>query len=328
MRQLTIGANDCNQRIDKFLAKRFRNMPNALIYKFIRKKCVLVNRKKVTERYILQEGDVLSFFISDEFFGEEREKKPYESIKPQVCIAYEDENILIADKPAGLIVHADDREQYNTLINHIQAYLFQKGEFHPERENYFAPALCNRIDRNTQGLVIAAKNAKSLAEMNEIIKRRLLEKRYLAVVHGKPTEPDGTLRTRLEKDQKTNTVHQSAKYGKEAVTKYHVLAYNRDKQLSLLEIELLTGRTHQIRAQFASIGHPLLGDGKYAVNKADRAMGYAYQALCSYSLRFFPGKECPTEDFPLLSYLRGLTVRANSPAFLQLFPQYGKSTSK
>lgn len=295
-------------------------MPNALIYKFIRKKCVSVNRKKVTERYILQEGDVLSFFISDEFFGEEQESRPYESIRPQLCVAYEDENILIADKPAGLIVHADDREQYNTLINHIQAYLLQKGEYHPEQENCFAPALCNRIDRNTQGLVIAAKNARALAEMNKIIKCRLLEKRYLAVVHGRFTEQDGVLHTRLEKDQKTNKVHQSAKYGKEAITKYRVLAYHKEKQLSLLEIELLTGRTHQIRAQFATIGHPLLGDGKYAVNKADRAFGYTYQALCSYSLRFFPGKEPLQETFPCLSYLKGLSVQASDPAFLQLFP--------
>lgn len=314
MRTLTIGPNDSGQRIDKFMSKRFKTMPTALIYKFIRKKCVSVNKKKVSENYILQEGDTLFFYISDEFFGDTAKNEPFRKLKPELTVAYEDENILIVDKPAGLIVHADENETYNTLINHILAYLFQKGEYKPEEENCFAPALCNRIDRNTEGLVIAAKNARALAEMNEIIKQRFVEKKYLTVVHGMFDKKNGELRSRLEKDCKTNTVHVSKKYGKEAITRYQVLRTSPEKKLSLLEVELLTGRTHQIRVQFASVGHPLLGDGKYAVNKADRAAGYSYQALCSYSLRFFPGKE-----FPLLSYLDGLTVLAKEPSFLNLF---------
>ena len=314
MRQLVIGPNDCGQRIDKFMGKRFKTMPTALIYKFIRKKCVSVNKKKVAENYILQEGDVLSFFISDEFFGDSAKTEPFRKLKSELTVAYEDENVLIIDKPAGLIVHSDEKEGYNTLINHILAYLYQKGEYDPDKENCFAPALCNRIDRNTEGLVIAAKNARALGEMNEIIKQRLVEKKYLTVVHGFFDKKQGEIRSKLEKDQKTNTVRVSDKYGKEAITRYRVLRTNREKELSLLEVELLTGRTHQIRAQFASLGHPLLGDGKYAVNKADRAMGYSYQALCSYSLRFFPGKE-----FALLSYLNGVTVHAGEPAFLKLF---------
>ena len=314
MRQLVIGPNDCGQRIDKFMGKRFKTMPTALIYKFIRKKCVSVNKKKVAENYILQEGDVLSFFISDEFFGDSAKTEPFRKLKSELTVADEDENVLIIDKPAGLIVHSDEKEGYNTLINHILAYLYQKGEYNPAKENCFAPALCNRIDRNTEGLVIAAKNARALGEMNEIIKQRLVEKKYLTVVHGFFDKKQGEIRSKLEKDQKTNTVRVSDKYGKEAITRYRVLRTNREKELSLLEVELLTGRTHQIRAQFASLGHPLLGDGKYAVNKADRAMGYSYQALCSYSLRFFPGKE-----FALLSYLNGVTVHAVEPAFLKLF---------
>jgi 23S rRNA pseudouridine955/2504/2580 synthase len=313
MRQLIIGPNDSGQRIDKFMGKRFKNMPTALIYKFIRKKCVSVNKKKVPENYILNEGDVLSFFISDEFFGTPSTDEPFRKLKPDLKVAYEDENILIIDKPAGLIVHSDEKESYNTLINHILAYLFQKGEYNPDAENCFAPALCNRIDRNTQGLVIAAKNARALAEMNDIIKNRLVEKKYWTVVHGFFDKKSGEIRSRLEKDQKSNTVRVSEKYGKEAITRYRVLRSNREKELSLLEVELLTGRTHQIRAQFASLDHPLLGDGKYAVNKNDRAMGYSYQALCSYSLRFFPGTE-----FELLSYLNGTVVTASEPSFLNL----------
>lgn len=291
-------------------------MPPALIYKFIRKKCVSVNKKKVPENYILQMGDVLSFFISDEFFGFPSKTEPFRKINPEITVAYEDENILVVDKSAGMIVHADEKETFNTLINHILAYLFQKGEYKPDEENCFAPALCNRIDRNTQGLVIAAKNANALAEMNGIIKSRLVEKKYLTAVHGLFDQKSGELRSKLEKNSRTNTVRVTEKNGKEAVTRYQVLRINPEKQLSLLEVELLTGRTHQIRAQFASVGHPLLGDGKYAVNKADRAEGFSYQALCSYSLRFFPGK-----DFFHLSYLNGLTVHAKEPSFLRLFPR-------
>lgn len=319
MRQLTIGSNDSGQRLDKFLAKTFRTMPNALLYKYIRKKCITVNRKKVTESYVLQTGDVLSLFIRDEFFEETPERDAFKRMVGEtasLCVAYEDENILIADKPAGMLVHADETEQFYTLINLIQAYLYQKGEYRPDEEHCFAPALCNRIDRNTEGLVIAAKNARALAEMNEIIKQRRVEKTYLAVVHGLLSTPTGELRSRLEKDERTNTVRVTAQRGKEAVTRYRVLRVNRKKDLSLLEVELLTGRTHQIRAQFASIGHPLLGDGKYAVNKEDRAAGYSHQALCSYSLRFLPG-----DDFPLLSYLHGREVKAKKPSFLSLFPE-------
>lgn len=316
MRQIVIGPNDAGQRIDKFMGKRFRTMPTSLIYKFIRKKCVTVAKKKVPENYILKEGDVLSFFISDEFFGEAPKEEPFRKLVPELTVAYEDENILIADKPAGLIVHSDEGESYNTLINHVLAYLYRKGEYRPEEENCFAPALCNRIDRNTRGLVIAAKNAKALAEMNDMIKNRDLQKRYLAVIHGVPDEKSGELRSKLEKDEKTNTVRVGSKYGKEAVTRYKLLGTDAAKRLSLVEIELLTGRTHQIRAQFASIGHPLLGDGKYAVNKEDRAMGYSYQALCSYSVTFYPQESA----YPLLSYLYGKNVKASAPEFLDLFP--------
>ena len=318
MRELVVGPNDSGQRLDKFLAKTFRTMPTSLLYKYIRKKCVTVNRKKATESTVLQEGDVLSLYIRDEFFEQPPEKEAFRQLLGETAslrVAYEDENLLVADKPAGLLVHSDEEEQVYTLIHLIQAYLYQKGVYRPETENAFAPALCNRIDRNTEGLVIAAKNARALAEMNEIIKRRQVEKTYLAAVHGLFAHPSGELRSRLEKDARTNTVRVSSRSGKEAVTRYRVLRTDREKRLSLLEVTLLTGRTHQIRVQFADAGHPLLGDGKYAVNKADRQIGFSHQALCAYSLRFCPEKA----DFPLLAYLRGVEVRAKEPDFLSLF---------
>ena len=282
MRQLTIGPNDGGQRLDKFLAKTFRTMPNALLYKYIRKKCITVNRKKVPESYILQTGDVLSLFIRDEFFEDTPEREAFKQLLGETAsqsgafrVAYEDENILIADKPAGMLVHEDESERIHTLINLIQAYLYQKGEYRPEKENCFAPALCNRIDRNTEGLVIAAKNARALAEMNEIIKQRKVEKTYLAAVHGVFSSPIGELRSRLEKDERTNTVRVSAHRGKEAVTRYRVLRTDKSRQLSLLEVSLLTGRTHQIRAHMSHIGHPLFNDARYGGDRILRGVDTA-----------------------------------------------------
>lgn len=324
MRQLTVGRNDAGQTLFRFMGKYFPTMPESLKHKYIRKKCVTRDGRKLGEDALLSEGDILTFYIRDEFFPESGNPRrtgsePFRTIEPNLKVAYEDANILVADKPSGMLVHEDAHETYNTLINHILAYLYRNGEYDPDAENVFAPALCNRIDRNTEGLVIAAKNAQALAEMNGIIRGRLLDKTYLAAVHGlfKPGEKKGFFRSRLVKDEKNNRVSVSATGGKEAETRYTVLAENTGKQLSLVEVELLTGRTHQIRVQFAEAGHPLLGDGKYAVNREDRKMGYASQALCSWKIVFRPDGSAK-----LLRYLDGLEIRSSSPAFLTLFPGF------
>lgn len=317
MRETIIGKNDAGQRIDKFLTKKYKTLPVSMMYKLIRKKKITVNRKRVREDYVLCEGDKILIFAPDDLF-EERQKRPVSDICADVHVVYEDENILIADKPSGLLVHADESDNRDTLIDRIQAYLFRKGEYDPANEQSFAPALCNRIDRNTRGLVIAAKNAAALRSMNEIIRSRKAEKTYLAAIHGLTDAPNGIIRLYLEKDCSTNTVHvRKSRTGSEtktAVTEYKTVAVNGDKTLSLMEIKLVTGRTHQIRASFAHIGHPLLGDGKYAVNKADREMGFSSQALCSYSLAF---AGIPSGD--MLSYLNGKTFYAEKPDFLKLF---------
>jgi 23S rRNA pseudouridine955/2504/2580 synthase len=194
-------------------------------------------------------------------------------------------------------VHEDDKGSTNTLITHIQAYLYQKGEYVPENEQSFAPALCNRIDRNTGGIVIAAKNAEALRVMNEKIKYREIDKFYLAAVHGIPKPESATVKGYLLKDERTNTVKVYDKNpprgAKEIITKYKVIA--KGSGTSLIEVELLTGRTHQIRAHMAHIGHALVGDGKYGINKDDRSRGYKYQALYSYKLRFSFDKSEETE---------------------------------
>ena len=311
MRELTIGKNDAGQRLDKFITKTL-DLPMSLLYKSIRLKKIKVNRKRAEASQKLIEGDTIQCFLADEFFEKgkkhgfsencELSEASLKRMNASLNIVYEDENILLVNKPQGLSVHEDETSKSNTLISYIQSYLYNKGEYDPESEQSFAPALCNRIDRNTQGIVIAAKTAAALRIMNEKIKTREIDKFYLAAVHGIPTKKEDTLKGYLLKDEKTNTVRvydkNPPKQAKEIITKYKVIAKSNDS--ALVEVELLTGRTHQIRAHMAHIGHSLIGDGKYGVNKTDRAKGYKHQALCSYKLRFKF-----TTDAGELEYLNG-----------------------
>ena len=287
MRTLYIKANDAGQRLDKFLSKALKALPKSLMYKCIRTKKIKVNQKRTEIGYILNEGDTVELFISEEFFSDEAVSEAFMKLTPRLDIIYEDNDILLLDKRPGLIVHSDDNEDVNTLISHVKAYLYRKGEYKPEDEQSFSPALCNRIDRNTGGIVIAAKNAEALRVMNEKIKNDELSKFYLAAVHGHLSKKSDTLTGYLKKDSSNNIVDiiTSPRPGyKEIITKYRVL--DEKHGMSLVEIELITGRTHQIRAHFSSIGHPLLGDGKYGINRDDKKLGYKFQALYSYRLEF------------------------------------------
>ena len=300
MKKITVNKNDAGQRLDKFLFKFFGSIPSSIIYKGIRKKRIKVNGKKSEIGYMLCEGDILELYINDEFFESEQKDDEFKSVSSKLSVVYEDENILLADKPSGMSVHDDETKTKNTLINHIKSYLFEKGEYNPDEENSFAPALCNRIDRNTSGIVIAAKNAVALRIMNEKIKMREIDKFYLCLVRGRLKEKEKTLKTYMRKDEKKNQVFcfdNPVPGGKTAITKYKVL--KEGELTSLVEVELLTGRTHQIRAHFASIGHPLAGDGKYGTNEFNKKVGMKYQALYSYKLRF------NFSDDNELSYLNG-----------------------
>ncbi len=313
MKELTIGANDASQRLDRFLAKAVPLLPASLAQKYIRIKRIKCNGVRAERDQRLQEGDVLQLYINDEFFEKPRQDNAYLTVAtPKISIVYEDENIILVDKRPGLAVHPHDGAEYGrTLIDHIQAYLYQKREWSPRGENSFAPALCNRIDRNTGGIVIAAKNAETLRIINQKIKDREMDKRYLAIVEGTPRPASGSLKGYLFKDAKKNRVFvtDTPQTGaKSCQTNYITLASAGG--LSLLECELITGRTHQIRAQFAHAGHPLLGDGKYG--KLNKKFDRNYQALYSYKLTFRF-----SADAGILSYLDGKTFQVEKVDFAE-----------
>ena len=268
----------------------------------------------------LSENDIIDLYLKDEFLITSGDNRIFETLKPDLKIIYEDENILLADKKAGMIVHPDNREEVNTLINHITAYLYQKGEYNPDLENSFAPSLCNRIDRNTGGIVICAKNAETLRVINEKIKNNEIIKKYLCLVRGVPKKKQAVLTAYHKKNTETNTVKISDNHfpgAKIIQTKYKVL--NEKNNICLVEAELLTGRTHQIRAHFAHISHPLAGDFKYSQNKehnkADKKLGFFSQALYSYKLTF------KFKDTGILNYLNGrsFTVDIKDIGFARAF---------
>ncbi len=317
MKEFTIGPNDAGQRLDRFLAKAVPLLPASLAQKYIRLKRIKCNGKRIERDTRLQDGDILQLYINDEFFDKPREENAYLTVAtPKLKIVYEDDQILLVDKRPGLAVHPHDGAEYGrTLIDHIQSYLYQKREWRPREENAFTPALCNRIDRNTGGIVIAAKTAEALRVMNQKIKDRELDKRYLAIVEGTPKQKEGSLKGYLFKDAKKNRVFvtDTPQTGaKSCQTNYRILASRQG--LSLVECELVTGRTHQIRAQFAHAGHPLLGDGKYG--KLDKRFDRSYQALYSYQLTF-----AFTTDAGALEGLNGKCFRVQNVEFVkEYFP--------
>lgn len=316
MKEFIIGRNDAGQRLDRFVSKAAPLIPESLLQKTLRKKDIKINGRPAKGETRLAEGDTVRVYLPDEFFEAPREENAWRKITaPRLDIVYEDENILLVDKKPGVLCHSAGEWSWNTLIANIQAYLRAKGEWDPARENSFAPALCNRIDRNTGGIVIAAKNAAALRVLNDKIRDREIEKYYLCAVRGRPKPESGRLENYLFKDADKNQVYVKSKPepgARTAVTEYRVLRTNG--ALSLVECRLLTGRTHQIRAQMAHAGWPLLGDGKYGVERVNRSYGEKGQALYSYRLEF-----TFQTDAGCLEYLRGKEFRVKSVDFAEKY---------
>ncbi|MCL2634046.1 MAG: RluA family pseudouridine synthase [Oscillospiraceae bacterium] len=297
MKEIIIGKNDSGQRLDRFLTKAFP-LTIGVIMKAVRCKNIKVNGKRTEAAYKLQEGDILKIYIP----VTPNANRPHENISTDLNIIYEDDNILLVDKPVGLLCHDGE----DSLIDRIKAYLGYNDSY------TFEPALCNRIDRNTGGIVIAAKTAEALRILNEKIRNREIKKLYLCILTGIPKEKQATLTAYLEKDSENNTVtisNRKTPHNKTIVTKYRVISSKNN--LALAEIDLITGRTHQIRAHMAYIGHPLLGDGKYGRNKINKPHGMDKQALYSYKIVFEFKEKSP------LDYLNGKSFEVKDIWFMK-----------
>lgn len=316
MKEFIIAQNDANQRFDKFIAKSAPLLPKSLMYKYLRTKRIKLNGKKADIAIRLSVGDRVEMYINDEFFAPKEEKYSFLSAGKELNVVYEDENILVLNKKVGLLSHPDEGEYVDTLISRVQRYLYEKGEYDPKNENSFAPALANRIDRNTGGIVLAAKNAETLRILNEKIKLREIEKKYLCITVGVPPKKEGVAEGFIVKDEKKNTVtvlKRSVPGGKSIKTGYRVI--DSKGGLSLVEVELFTGRTHQIRAHMASMGCPLLGDGKYGTNELNKKYG-GYKKQCLYSYK--TGFTWKT-DAGILNYLKDRFFEVDDVWFRRAF---------
>lgn len=305
MKRFIINSNDAGQRVDKFITKACPSMPQSALYKGIRTKNIKLNRKRCEISTRLSEGDVLEIYLPDDMLGG-ADENAFKSVPSALDVVYEDENIILINKPQGLVVHEDDVNTADNLANRLKAYLWKKGTYDPDNEASFAPALCNRLDRNTGGIVIGAKNATALREMSLAVKERRTDKTYLCIVCGTPPEKKGILTAYLYKDEKENRVFvqdKSTPANKEIRTGYSLL--RSSGRFSLLEIDLLTGRTHQIRAHMAHIGCPVLGDGKYGDERTNRRAGIRKQQLFSYRLKLHFDADSP------LAYLDGREFTAS-----------------
>lgn len=279
--------------------KTFDRLPKSLMFKEIRKKNIKVNKKRCAAEQILNEGDILELYLKDDALHIKEKHYDFLKASTDLDIIYEDNNIILLNKKVGILCHPDGKDYIDNLVARLKRYLYEKGEWSPDTSS-FTPSLANRIDRNTGGIVIGAKNSQALKIINDKIKSREIEKYYLTVVHGKMPKKSEILTAYLTKNEKKNTVNitdNQVPGSKQIITQYTVLDYYDDA--SLLEVKLLTGRTHQIRAHLAHIGHSLYGDGKYGIDK-----GRYRQALYSYKLKF------SFKDENALSYLNNKVFQA------------------
>lgn len=322
MRQIEITNNDAGRRLDRFLRKYLPKASLGSIYKIIRKD-VKVDGKRRDEKFMLEEGQIINLYLSEEMIEELRAgtdsaaetRGKGKKARRNFAVLYEDDNILAANKPFGLLTHGDRTEKKNHLANQVKDYLIEQGEYNPRLEKVFAPAPANRLDRNTTGLVLFGKTAAALKGLNEMIREDRVSKFYMTICYG-IIDKEMRLTGSLVKDQRSNTVRiVNDDSGKDIITIVRPVEHlsGGSFKATLLEVELVTGRTHQIRAHLASIGHPLLGDYKYQTRECTAhnlrlksRYGLSTQLLHSARVEF---GEAPHG----LEYLEGMEIRADLP---------------
>lgn len=287
MKIIKVNINDVNLRLDNFLSKTFINFKKSEIYKAIRNKKVKVNNKKAKFNYHVKLNDEIKLFVNDELLENKKQQLNLEN-KQDFSIVYEDANIMLVYKPKGLVVHTDNNGEVNTLINQVINYLIRTNRYDPKLENTFVPSLVNRLDRNTAGIVLIAKNRPTLDLLNEKMKNHEINKYYIAKVHGIIDPKSATLIAYSTKNSNDNLVKITKKpinnNSKQITTKYKMISH--DANTSVIEINLLTGRTHQIRAHMNYIGFPLVGERKYTNSKFSNQTKNKQQSLCAYKIEF------------------------------------------
>lgn len=315
MQRIQIHKNDANQRLDRFLSKYLNKAPKSLIQKLIRKKRLRLNGGRPKADTILLEGDILELYIYDEALAKWRDDKPQKPFSAsKLDIIYEDDQIIILNKPEGLLSHAASPEDYGrNLVDHLTAYLIAQGSYVSRLEQSFQPAIANRLDRNTSGLVLAAKNREALVCLNDQLKNRSIDRLYRTIVKGsfKGVRKIGLA---LEKDEAKNKV----RIGQEGRAAQTVVRFKKDYgAFTEVEVDLITGRTHQIRVHLSSIGHPIIGDVKYgdpAINARLKRYGLHHQLLQAYAIQF--------GDMPEpLAYMSGKRFEAPKQALYQKIEQ-------